>query len=169
MTFVVFLRGVNVGGHRAFSPGALARELAALEVVNIGAAGTFVVRSAATAAQVREAFVKRLAFETELMVCAGRDVTRLIESDPFGGAGPDQYVSVLAARPRRLPRLPLRVPDAKEWQVEVFDVPGRLALSRMRRVGKRILYPNEVVEKQLGVKATTRGWPTFLRIRDALR
>jgi hypothetical protein len=31
------------------------------------------------------------------------------------------------------------------------------------------LYPNEVVEKQLGVSATTRGWDTLAAICDLLR
>ena len=44
MALVVFLRGVNVGGHRTFRPSQLVKELADFDVVNIGAAGTFVVR-----------------------------------------------------------------------------------------------------------------------------
>ena len=43
MALVVLLRGVNVGGHKAFQPSALAKELADFDVVNVGAAGTFVV------------------------------------------------------------------------------------------------------------------------------
>ncbi len=41
---VVFLRGVNVGGHRTFRPSRLAQKLRDFDVVNVGAAGTFVVR-----------------------------------------------------------------------------------------------------------------------------
>ena len=44
MSAVVFFRAVNVGGHQTFQPGKLAKELAEFGVVNIGAAGTFVVR-----------------------------------------------------------------------------------------------------------------------------
>ena len=44
MALIVFLRGVNVGGHRTFRPSILARELSDYDVVNVGAAGTFVVR-----------------------------------------------------------------------------------------------------------------------------
>src|SRR6185295_12228721 len=44
MAVVVFLRGVNVGGHRRLRPSVLAKELERLDVVSIGAAGTFVVR-----------------------------------------------------------------------------------------------------------------------------
>jgi hypothetical protein len=38
MAIVVFLRGVNVGGHRTFRPSILARELSDYYVVNVGAA-----------------------------------------------------------------------------------------------------------------------------------
>jgi hypothetical protein len=44
MALIVFLRGVNVGGHRTFRPSILARELSDYGVVNVGAAGTFVVQ-----------------------------------------------------------------------------------------------------------------------------
>ena len=48
---IVFLRGVNVGGHRTFRPSILARELSDYDVVNVGAAGTFVVQSLHVAPQ----------------------------------------------------------------------------------------------------------------------
>src|SRR6185369_14338713 len=44
MASVVFMWFVSYGGHRAFRPAALARDLAKFEVVNVGAAGTFVVK-----------------------------------------------------------------------------------------------------------------------------
>jgi len=44
MASVIFFRAANVGGHQVFQPGVLAKELAAFDVKNIGAAGTFVVR-----------------------------------------------------------------------------------------------------------------------------
>jgi hypothetical protein len=47
MALVVFIRGVNVGGHRTFRPSVLARGLSDYGVVNVGAAGTFVVRKPA--------------------------------------------------------------------------------------------------------------------------
>ena len=45
MALVVFLRGVNVGGHKTFRPSLVANELSDFDVVNVGAAGTFVVRN----------------------------------------------------------------------------------------------------------------------------
>ena len=59
MALVVLLRGVNVGGHRTFRPAALARELSHLGIVNIGAAGTFVVRQPVSQATLRAAAGRR--------------------------------------------------------------------------------------------------------------
>jgi hypothetical protein len=43
MALIVFFRGINVGGHRAFRPSVLAKELGIYDAVNVGAAGTLVV------------------------------------------------------------------------------------------------------------------------------
>ena len=83
MALVVFLRGVNVGGHRTFKPAALVKQLAHLDAVNIGAAGTFVIRKRVSRAKVRAELARRLQFETHMMICDGRDLTKLIARDPF--------------------------------------------------------------------------------------
>jgi hypothetical protein len=44
MSFIVFLRAVNVGGTNRCQPAVLAKQLAGYDVLNIGAVGTFVVR-----------------------------------------------------------------------------------------------------------------------------
>src|SRR3989454_6792568 len=84
MALVVFLRGVNVGGHRTFRPSILARALSDYDVVNVGAAGTFVVRKPGSRAKFRAALLRKLPFETEVMLCDGRDLIRLETENPFG-------------------------------------------------------------------------------------
>jgi uncharacterized protein (DUF1697 family) len=164
MPSVVFLRGVNVGGHRKFQPSVLVKELAHLDAVNVGAAGTFVIRVSITPAKLREEFLKRLPFEPELMICRGRELLDLAAEEPFAKAGkhPEakRYVTVMAKRPKALPALPLLKPDGDDWQVQVIRVIGPFALSLHRRMGKRLIYPNEIVEKHFGVAATTRNWNT---------
>ena len=168
----MFLRGVNVGGHRTFRPAVLAKELSEFEVVNVGAAGTFVVRTSVRHTELRAALKRKLSFETEQMICRARDVLELIREDPFHGSltGKDvrRFVTVLAKRPRSLPRLPIVGPATGEWQVKVIAVRGVFALSLWRRLGKAILYPNAVVEKAFGVPATTRAWDTLLEVRGVL-
>jgi uncharacterized protein (DUF1697 family) len=172
MALVVFLRGVNVGGHKAFRPGALARELADFDTVNVGAAGTFVIRKAVSQKALRAELSRRLPFEAEVMICPGRDLTDLARGDSFpaepSGEDVERFVSVLAERPRTLPALPFNQPAGDTWQVQIVAVTGRYALTLRRRLGARIVYPNEVVEKSLGVSATTRNWNTISTICDIL-
>jgi uncharacterized protein (DUF1697 family) len=172
MALVVFLRGVNVGGRKAFQPSALAHEMADLDVVSIGAAGTFVVRTSLSASSARDDFGRQLPFDAEMMICQAREVLGLITKGPFGTgpseAGTTRYVSVLEKRPRTLPPLPIVQPAGDAWQVKVFSVSGRFALSLHRRQGRTLVYPNEVVEKKLGVSATTRNWNTISAVCDVL-
>ena len=65
MALIVFMRGVNVGGHKSFQPSVLAKELAEFDVVNIGAAGTFVVRKKISPTALRDEFLNREEFESE--------------------------------------------------------------------------------------------------------
>src|SRR5438132_5072278 len=163
MALVVFLRGVNVGGHKTFRPAALARELAALDVVNVGAAGTFVVRAAMGQTALRSELRRRLPFEADTMICRAADLLGLASAFRSVRIDKDvrRFVSVLAKPPRTLPSFPLSRPDGADWQVKIVDVSGLFALSLWRRVGKTLIYPNEVVEKHFGVPTTTRNWNTI--------
>src|SRR5438132_9168760 len=100
MALVVFLRGVNVGGHRTFRPSILAKELVDYDVVNVGAAGTFIVRKPGSQSKFRAELLRRLPFEAEVIISDGRDLIRLETENPFGAepTRPDivRFVSVLA-------------------------------------------------------------------------
>lgn len=172
MSSVVFIRGVNVGGHKVFRPRLLADQLADLGVVSIGAVGTFVVRADLDEKKIRSAFQKRLPFEAQLMICPARDVIALVERNPFAGEAArkadGQFICVLEQRLKKQPRLPFYAPEGRDWQVGVTAVQGHFVAALFRRLGKRPLYPNQVVEKWLGVPTTTRGWPTILKVRQSL-
>src|SRR5262249_18402461 len=131
------------------------------DVVNIGAAGTFVVRKPASAAKIRAEFLRRLPFEPEVIVVGGREVLDLAAGEAFSKApsGRDMrlFVTVLSRAPRPLPPLPVLRPSEDAWQVALVNCTGRFVLSHWRRQGRTFLYPNEVVEKVFGVPATTRG------------
>jgi uncharacterized protein (DUF1697 family) len=170
MASIVFFRAVNVGGHRSFQPARLASELRAFDVVNVGAAGTFVVREEVSEKRLREAILARLPFRPELMICPAGEVLALIRDEPLAGAsaaeGVGPFVSVLHQAPRPRPRLPLSQPAGEKWEVRIVAITGRFVLS-LRRSGRT--YPNAVVEKVLGVLATTRNWNTFETLGEVLR
>src|SRR6478752_491753 len=100
MALVVFIRGINVGGHRTFRPSVLARGLGDYGVVNVGAAGTLVVRKPGSRAKFRAALLRKLPFESEVVLCDGRDLMRLETENPFA-AEPSpsdvvRFVSILS-------------------------------------------------------------------------
>ncbi len=84
MALIVFLRGINVGGHRTFRPSMLARDLAAYDVVNVGAAGTLVVRKPVSRTKFLAELRRKLPFEAAVSFCNARDLIRLEMENPFG-------------------------------------------------------------------------------------
>jgi uncharacterized protein (DUF1697 family) len=172
MALVVFLRGVNVGGHKTFQPSVLAKELAEYDVVNVGAAGTFVVRRRISQAKLRAELLRRLPFEPEIMICSAEDIIGLASSEPFAGepTGPDivRFVSVLAKSAHALPAIPLMLPAGGDWLVKIVAVKSRYAFGMYRRNMKTIAFLSQV-EKRLGVPATTRNWNTINAIVKVLK
>jgi len=171
VALVVFLRGVNVGGHRTFRPTTLAGQLKRLDAVNIGAAGTFVIRRPVTAAQLRAEVARRLPFDTQVMICQGREILRLVSRDPFADrpARPDvvRFVSVPARRPRSVPATPVSFPSSGEWMLRILGREGRLVFGEYRRHMKVIGWLG-TLDRLFGVPVTTRGWSTVTAIAKAL-
>jgi len=172
MALVVFLRGVNVGGHRRFRPSILARELSRYDVLNVGAAGTFVVRKPGSRAKFRTALLRKLPFEAEIVLCEGRDLMRLEMENPFGTQPlpPDvvRFVSILSKAGGVRAPLPVTFPSDGEWLVRVIASEGQFVFGVYRRHMKTIGYLGQI-DKLYGVPATTRNWNTIIAILRMLK
>jgi uncharacterized protein (DUF1697 family) len=180
VTHVVLLRGVNVGGYRTFRPARLAEELQHLGAVNIGAAGTFVIKQPVSQTQLRAELARRLPFETDIMICPSREIVRLVSQDWFAGrpSRPDivRFVSVLSRAPRLSPRLPMTLPSRSErtsptaraqWLLRVLACEGRFVIGEYRRQMKAIGYLG-ALDRIFGSPATTRNWNTITAIAKIL-
>lgn len=170
MALVVFLRGVNVGGHRVFRPNILARELSDYGAVNVGAAGTFVVHKPGPRAKFRAELAQKLPFETEIMLCNGRDLIRLEMENPFGASRPDivRFVSILSKTGRGLTSIPFALPARGKWFVRVLASKNRFIFGEYRRHMKTIGYLGQI-DKLFGMRATTRNWNTIIAIVRILK
>ncbi len=172
MTLIVLLRGMNVGGHRAFRPTLLARELAAYDVVNIGATGTFVVRKPASRAHFRATLRSRLPATAQFVFCESRDLLRLGDEYPFGESpsepGIVRFVSFLAPGGRTRLSLPLTIPQGGDWFVRVTSVTNRLAVGEYRRHMKTIGYLGQL-DTLFDTLVTTRSWTTVNSILQILK
>jgi len=172
MALVVFLKGINVGGHRRFRPSVLAHELERFDVVNIGATGTFVIRQQVAQSTLRAEIARRLPFDADVMICDGRDILRAISDDPFAGqpVRPDiiRFVSILAKQSRPSSPVPLAIPPDGRWCVRVLSHRGRFVFGIHRREMKAIGHLGQL-EKVFGVRVTTRSWSTILSIARILQ
>lgn len=172
MTLVAFLRGVNVGGHRSFRPSVLAREMSEYDVINVGAAGTFVVCKPGSAAKFRSALLRKLPFVAEVVLCDGRDLIRLETENAFGAESsrPDvvRFVSILSKAGSVLVPLPVTFPSEGPWLVRVIASRGRFVFGMYRRHMKTIACLGQV-DKLYGAPATTRNWNTIMAIVRILK
>jgi uncharacterized protein (DUF1697 family) len=172
MALVVFLRGVNVGGHRRFRPSALARELNQYDVVNVGAAGTFVVRKPVSRVKLRAALRRKLPFEAEVALCDGRDFIRLEAESPFGvdwvRPGVVRFVGVLSKIGQVPPALPITLPANGQWLVRLIGSQGCFVFGEYRRHMRTIGYLGRI-DQLFGAPATIRNWNTIIAIVRILK
>src|SRR5437762_2031998 len=171
MSWVVFLRAVNVGGTNLCRPAVLAKQLGKFDVVNIGAVGTFVVRENVSESALRAAIAKKLPFKCEIMICPAKAIVDLTRKDPFARqpSGPDitRFMSVLHKRPVKMPPLPLNLPSDNDWLLKIITIQNQFVLALYRRQMKAISYLRKI-EKILGVPVTTRSWNTIEKVAAVL-
>lgn len=171
MALVVLLRGVNVGGHRTFRPTTLAKQLKHLGAVSIGAAGTFVIRQPVTRAQLRAELARRLPFHTEVMICRGREIVRLMSEnrlmDQPVRSDVVRFVSVLSTRPRSAPPMPMCFPSGRKWLLKMLARDKRFVFGVYRRHMKVVSYLG-TLDRVFGVPVTTRNWNTMTAIARVL-
>ena len=172
MALVGFLRGVNVGGHRRFRPSQLAREMSDYDLVNVGAAGTFVVRKPGSRARFRAALLRKLPFTTQAVLCDGRDLLRLEAENPFASEPSSsdvvRFVSILPKAGGVRTPLPVAFPSDGEWLVRVIASEGQFVFGMYRRHMKTIGYLGQI-DKLFGAAVTTRNWNTIIAVARILK
>ena len=120
---------------------------------------------------VRAELIRRLPFETHVVLCEGRDLLRLETEHPFGREAPERdvvrFVSILSSTRARID-VPIFLPDEAEWLVHVLAVQGRFVFGTYRRHMRTIGWLGRL-DRLLGVPATTRNWNTILRVVEILK
>jgi uncharacterized protein (DUF1697 family) len=170
--YVAFLRAVNVAGHvivrmtdlrDAFTAAGCKDVKTVIQSGNILFAADN--KDAATVlAAIPGKLRALLRQEPSIMFRTAREMEKIVEAAPFQEEDPQikRYVVFLAARPRKTPAFPLR--SAKE-ALEAFAIKNREVFVLSRRKANGFFgFPNEFIEKELGVAATSRNWNTVTKI-----
>lgn len=172
MALIVFLRGVNVGGHRTFRPSVVAKKLRDYDVINVGAAGTFIVRKPGSRTKFYAELIRKLPFDATVVFCHGRDLMRLETENPFGSESSDpsivRFVSILSRAGGLRTALPVTFPPTGDWLVRVVASKKQFVFGMYRRHMKTIGYLGQI-DSLFGVPATTRNWNTILAIVRLLK
>ena len=171
MALVVFLRGVNVGGHRTFRPSVLVRELSQFDVVNVGAAGTFVVRKPGARSRFRAELLRKLPFDTAVAICDGRDLLRIETDNPFQAEEVPEvvrFVTVLSKPGKVQAPLPCTLPKEGEWLVRLIACDHPFVFGEYRRHMRTIGYLGQI-DKLFSVPGTTRNWNTMMAVVRILK
>lgn len=172
MALVVLLRGANLGKRR-FSPKALAEALADLDLVNIGAAGTFVVPKRIAEKTLRERVQAELPWkDAEMVVLKDAEVRDALEAGaPIAiPPGTKKFGVALPNAPPAALELPVEA-LAKDgaWGMRYEAVAGRVVIGVRRRGDETGTYSTKALDAAVGSdRGTMRDWPTWERIGAAL-
>lgn len=124
-----------------------------------------------TRTQLRAELARRLPFETEIVICEGREIVRLMSHNPFAHQpvrpGSVRFVSVLSTRPRSAPAMPMSFPSHGEWLLTILARDNRFVFGVYRRHMKVIGYLG-TFDRLFGVPVTTRNWNTITAIAKVL-
>ena len=162
MASVIFLRAANVGGSSVFSTVQLAKTL---DIVNIGAAGTFVSRRPISLQSIACA----LPHQIDVVVRPASEVLDLVAAGPPAApGGAPMFVSVMVGRPTRRPSLPIEQPAGPDWALRVIERRGAFVISARRAERRQGVDLSAVLERAYGTRFTTRSWSTLVRIAGVL-
>jgi uncharacterized protein (DUF1697 family) len=171
--YAALLRGVNLGAHnriRMPELRALVEDLGCTDVSTYVQSGNVVFRSGRGAAPLAKAIEQgirsEIALEVTVVIRNGRQLARLVAGSPFGGPKGKEntlYVTFLAGKPdrERARRLAEESYDPERFELVGEDVylffPNGYGRSKLN---------NALLERRLGVAATTRNWRTVTALAE---
>src|SRR5262249_2884447 len=134
--------------------------------------GTFVVRRPGSQKEFCAALLRKLPFQTKVVLCHERFFMPLETDNPFETkpSPPDvvRFVSILSKKARVQAQLPIKLPSGGNWLVRLIGSRGQFVFGEYRRHMKTITYLGQI-DKLYGVLATTRNWNTILTILAILK
>jgi len=176
ITYIAFMRAINVGGHQIIKMDALSRMFTAAGCANVRtyiqsgnvAFDAPTAEPQSVAARIANQLHQSLGYEVTLVALPLSELAAMVKSDPFKRipSGPDVALcaTFMATEPARKPKLPLI------WEkelIEVFDFRRQTVFSFSRRKANGWFgFPNQFIEKEFAALGTTRKWNTVVKIVD---
>jgi uncharacterized protein (DUF1697 family) len=174
--YIAFLRGINVGGNKLIRMAALADAFRAAGFRNARtyiASGNVIFDSRGTKVEVLEKKAEKklrdvFGHEITVVILSVTELQKIIERQPFKRMRSNADVMLLVTflkHTRGSVKLPL---ESKTEKLKVLEVENRAAFTIARRKKTGWFgFPNNFIERELGVPATTRQWRTVEKVLAA--
>lgn len=170
--YVAFLRGINVGGNKLIKMEALAAAFISAGFRNVKtyiASGNVIFDSGAKpdtlAKKIERKLLQTFGHQIAVMVFQLADLQALVKRSPFKRVKRDKdvmlFVILLRSEVTGV-KLPL---ESKTENFRVIAIQDRAAfmVARRKKTGW-FVYPNNFIEKEFRVAATTRNWSTVEKV-----
>jgi uncharacterized protein (DUF1697 family) len=178
-TYIAFLRAINVAGHAIVKMTDLRDTFAAAGCKNVRTyiqSGNVVFespagKSTATFAKIRAKLRDLIGSEPDVMFRTVSELEAIVKAAPFKSVIAEPliklYVVFLAEKPRLKPTLPL---ISEKEALEAISLKNLEVFIVSRRKPNGFFgFPNNFIEKELGIIATSRNWSTVTKIVDFAR
>lgn len=170
---IAFLRGINVGGQKIIKMEDLNAMFAGFGLKNVKTyiqSGNVLFDApekdpAKLARTIEKGLLTELRYAVPVVVRTTSEIEAIIKLDPFKKEKSDdskKYVTFLSGEPTKKPKLPLLT---SKKEIRILSVHALNAFSLgLPLPGGRFGFPNNIIEKELGVAGTTRNWTTVNKI-----
>lgn len=177
--YVAFMRAINVPGHLCVRMSDLKDAFTAAGSKD---ARTFIQSGnvifdgpgkniASISQEIRSRLCHLLGAEPSIFFRTIRELEGVLTGAPFkrleGEPGLKLYVAFLSQKPRSKPAFPLLCPK-EELEVVAIKEREVFIVSRRKKNGF-YGFPNNFIEKELGVSATSRNWSTLTKMVELVR
>ena len=173
MTYVAFLRAINVGGTGIVKMADLQNAFTSAgcrHVHTFIASGNVLFDSPEDLGRVRPRILEKvqtlLGAEPVIVFRTLRELEAIVRTAPFGSLVDDRalklYVMFMAGKPGRRPAFPLSM--EKEGLEAIGARKGDVLIVSRRKPNGWYGFPANWIERELGVPATARTWSTVTKI-----
>lgn len=178
MRYVALLRAINVSGQKIIKMEDLRRIMEMPGIKNISTfiqSGNVLFDSAEKDTEklrikIEKKLLKDLGYEVETFVRSADEMAAVVKNNPFAETTSAHktavYVSFLSAAPTKQQ---VKNIEAASFDMEQYRVIGReLYCWMIKDMGHKEIFSNKLMEKKLGVTATTRNITSVTKLVDLL-
>ncbi len=172
-TYIAFLRGINVGGHRSLKMENLRQMFAMLGFENVSTyiqSGNVIFDAidqdeSRLAAKIKDQIEETFDYDVPVIIRTADELRRIFAEFPFeekeGWRG---YITFLSDQPTRDQKKEL---EAQSSDIEIFKVGNRAVCAHVnKQADEKPLFSSNFIQKQLNIPATNRNLRTIRKILE---